>query len=172
MKAIGKWRDTCALLFAASVLLTALFVSLRMTEATITYGAAGTVALACLIRQNRLLHDASLICDNPILSVQSAMITRINCPDAKVEEETVVSTFGLLLGCKVYKWGCDGVSGTRLSEIRLDRGRIWLTFGTRGEALCVQLLHGMTDKQNVIEIAQKLWHETGIQADISDWSLV
>ena len=33
----------------------------------------------------------------------------------------------------------------------------------------VDLLHGMLHKQTVVEAAQKLWHETGVRAEISDW---
>jgi hypothetical protein len=33
----------------------------------------------------------------------------------------------------------------------------------------LELLHDMTQKQKVLEAAQKLLHETGVTADISGW---
>jgi len=33
----------------------------------------------------------------------------------------------------------------------------------------VELLHGMTGKQVVLDVAQKLLHETGVTADITGW---
>lgn len=80
-----------------------------------------------------------------------------------------MSTFGLLLGNKVYHWGCDGIRGIRLRKVRMDREHIWLTFGVDEERLRVELLHGLTDRQSVMEITQKIWHETRVQAEVNDW---
>ena len=33
----------------------------------------------------------------------------------------------------------------------------------------VELLHGMTGKQAVLDTAQKLLHETGVTVDITGW---
>jgi hypothetical protein len=33
----------------------------------------------------------------------------------------------------------------------------------------VELLHGMAQKQAVLDVAQKLFHETGVTADITGW---
>ncbi len=162
----------CALLFAVNIALAALFIVIQTPEAAIAYSVAAGVALVCLLTQHRLLHDASLICDNRIFSVPSAIITSSNSTNEKTREETVVSTFGLLLGNKVYRWGRDGVGGTRLREIKLGRKRVWLTFGTKNSMQRVELLHGIANRQDVLEITQRLWRETGIQADISDWSSV
>lgn len=80
-----------------------------------------------------------------------------------------VAGFGLLLGNKVYRWGCDGVYGVRLREVQIDKEHICLSFGADGEMLRVELLHGLADRQSAMEIAQKIWHETGVRAEISDW---
>lgn len=84
-------------------------------------------------------------------------------------EETVVSTFGMLLGNKLYRWGCEGMHGTRLQDIRIDREQIRVTFGKDDESLRLELLHGMTKKEEVLMIAQKLRYETGVQAEVCDW---
>lgn len=172
MKAIRQWRNILALLFAANILLTGYFALRRVPEAAVAFGAACAAALVCLVRQRGRLNDARLIYDNRIFSVPAAVITTSFCANEKILEETVVSTFGLLLGSKVFKWGCDGVTGSRLKNIEIDRERVRLSFGSGDEALCIELLHGLTDRKAVMEVTQKLWHETGIQASISGWSCV
>lgn len=169
MKAIRRWRNILALLLSVNILLAVWFALRLVPEAAVVFGAASVAAFVCLIRQGRRLNDARLICDNRILSVPAAVITTSCCAKNKLVEETVVSTFGLLLGSKVYKWGCDGVTGSRLHSIEIHRERIRLTFGSGEEALCIELLHGLTDRQTVKEVTQKLWHETGVQASISGW---
>lgn len=170
MKAIRQWRNIFALLFSVNILLTAWFALRHVPEAAVAFGAASAATLVCLIRQRGRLKDARLIFDNRIFSVPAAVITTSCCANEKMLEETVVSTFGLLLGNKVYKWGCDGVTGSRLNNIEIHRERIRLTFGSGDEVFRIELLHGMTDRQTIMEITQKLWHETGVQASISGWS--
>jgi hypothetical protein len=47
-------------------------------------------------------------------------------------EETVVSTFGMLIGSRIYRWGLDGVPGARLRAVQIDQERMILTFGDKG----------------------------------------
>ncbi|MBA1334847.1 MAG: hypothetical protein HPY66_0468 [Firmicutes bacterium] len=169
MKLIKKWRDISAALFEVCILFTALFAVTQRLEMAIVFGIADVAIFILLYRQNRLLHDASLICNNQIFCVPSASIVAENCTAKLILNETVVSTFGILLGSKIYKWGCDGVRGPRLKEVKLDKERIWLAFGTEDETRCIELLHGMTNKQSVLEVTQKLRHETGVTAIITDW---
>ena len=122
-----------------------------------------------LIRQSRLLYDASLIRDNSILAVPSAVIFILGSKEKKEVEETVVSTFGLQIGSKIYKWGRTGVDGVRLNTVDIDRTRIYLTFGDRTETMRIELLHGMADEQAVMEVKQRLWRETGVTTTISGW---
>jgi hypothetical protein len=107
-----------------------------------------------------------VICDSRILTVASFVVTSENLPNQTRAEETIVSTFGLLLGNKVYQWGCEGVYGVQLRKVQIDKAHICLSFGADGEMLCARLLHGLTNRQSVMEIAQKIWHETGVQASI------
>ncbi len=84
-------------------------------------------------------------------------------------EETVISTFGILIGSEIYRWGLDGIYDVRLHAAQIDMERLHLTFGDAAHTMRLELLHGMTQKQTVLEAAQKLLHETGVTADISGW---
>lgn len=169
MKSIKNRRNIYAALSAAIILLTVLLLITQKTEAAITCGGLTAVALIMLYRQSRLLGAAMVIYDSRILTVPSSVVISENRSNQTQAEETVVSTFGLLLGNEVYQWGCEGVYGVRLREVRIDKEHICLSFGADGEMLRVKLLHGLTDRQSVMEITQKIWHETRVQADISDW---
>ncbi len=169
MKAIKKVWNIYAVLSAISILLTVLFVSIQKSLPAIVCAAAGISSLILLYRQNSLLYAAGLICDNSILIVPSSIVTKENCASEKMMEKTVVSTFGLLLGDRVYQWGCEGIRGIRLQNVRMDREHIYLTFGVDDNKLSVELLHGMTDRQSVVEITHKIWHETGVHAEVSGW---
>jgi len=169
VKTIKEERNIYAALVAAGVLLTVLFLATGKPEAAIACGVGGVAALVFLYRQSRLLYAAKLICDNRILSVPSSIITEEGHDSKKIVEETVVSTFGLLLGKRVYRWGCDGRHGVRLRTIQIDRMRIRLTFGEPDKTLSVELPHGLTDAQAVSSVKHQLWHETGVEAAICDW---
>jgi hypothetical protein len=116
-----------------------------------------------------LLYNATLIWDNRILAVPSALISTTSRQIKKDVKETVVSTFGILIGSKIYRWGLDGVHGVRLHAAQIDTERMYLTFGDAAENMRVELLHGMTQKQAVQDVAKKLLHETGVTADITGW---
>lgn len=169
MKLIRKRRNGYALLLAASICLTVWLGKAFMLEAVFAFGAISLISLLLLVRQNRLLYAARLICDNPILAVPSALISMPGRQMKKDTEETVVSTFGILIGSKIYRWGLDGVHGVRLSAVQIDKERMYLTFGDASKTMRVELLHGMTQKQAVLDAAQKLWHETGVRAEITGW---
>ena len=169
MKAIKDRRNLYAAFSVAVMLLTMLLLITQKTEATIICGGLTAVVLFLLYRQSRLLVAAMVIYDSRILTVPSSVVTSENQPEQKQAEETIVSTFGLLIGNKVYRWGCDGVYGVRLREVQIDKEHICLTFGAEGEMLRVELLHGLNEMQSAMEIAQKIWHETGVRAEISDW---
>ncbi len=169
MKAIRKRRNGYAALFAICVFLTAWFAMKLMTEAAFIFGATSIALPMLLFRQRRLLYDASLIWDNRILTVPWAIISISGGKGKKEVEETVVSTFGIMMGSKIYKWGCDGVRGVRLRVIKIDRVRIYLTFGDEEETMRVEMLHGMVDKQEVMDVKQRLWRETGVKSVVSGW---
>lgn len=169
MKAIQKRRNCYAVLFAISVFLTALLAFNFMVDMVFVFGATSIALLMLLVRHSCLLYDASLIWDNRILVVSSAVISISGSEGEIDEEETVVSTFGILIGSKIYKWGCNGLGGVKLRTIEIDRVRIYLAFGNEAEIMEVELLHGMSDRQEVMDLKQRLWHETGVTAKISGW---
>mgnify|MGYP000897930391 CR=1 FL=1 len=169
MKAIKKVWNIYAVLSAISILLTVLFVSIQKSLPAIVCAASGAMSIFLLYRQNSLLNSVCLICDNRILTVPSSIITKDNCTSEKIMEKTVLSTFGLLLGNKVYQWGCEGIRGIRLQNVRMDREHIYLTFGVDDKKISVELLHGMADRQSVMEFKQRIWYETGVQTEVNDW---
>ncbi|HOC07001.1 MAG TPA: hypothetical protein PKN71_06775 [Bacillota bacterium] len=172
MAVVRTMRRLCqgfSALSALGITLTVLLVSLKTKGAAIVCGAVSVAALILLYRQSRLLSAAQLIYDNRILTIPSSIVTAGNQEGTRMMEETVVSTFGMLLGNKLYRWGCEGMHGTRLQDIRIDREQIRVTFGKDDESLRLELLHGMTKKEEVLMIAQKLRYETGVQAEVCDW---
>jgi len=169
MKLIRKRRNGYALMFAASICLAVWLGATFMLEVVFALGAISLISLVLLVRQSRLLNDATLIWDNRILAVPSALISIPDRQMKKDTEETVVSTFGILIGSEIYRWGLDGVHGVRLHAAHIDQERLYLTFGDSAQTMQVELLHGMTQKQAVLDAAQKLWHETGVRAEITGW---
>ena len=169
MKLIRKRRNEYVLLFAASTSLAVWLDMIFMLEAVFVFGAISFISLLLLVRQSRLLYDATLIWDNRILEVPSALISTPGHKMKKDTEETVVSTFGILIGSEVYRWGLDGVNGVRLNTAHIDKDRIYLTFGDAAQIMRVELLHKITQKQVLLDVAQKLFHETGVRAEIRDW---
>lgn len=171
MKEITKRRNTLAALLTAGLALTAWFLFRRIPEGTLACGTASAALLVLLMMQSRRLHDARLLLDNRILTVPSAVISRPESGGTTELAETVVSTFGVLTGGRVYLWGCDGVRGTRLRAVGIDRSRISMTLGGANQSLRIELPHGLADKQAVLEICQTLEHETGIKAAVSGWNV-
>ncbi|MGB4023434.1 MAG: hypothetical protein WBK75_00060 [Acutalibacteraceae bacterium] len=169
MKLIRKRRNGYALLFASSICLAVWLGVTSMLEVVFAFGAISLIYLLLLVRQIRLLYDATLIWDNRILAVPSALISMPGRQMKKDTEETVVSTFGILIGSEIYRWGLDGVHGVRLHTVHIDQERMYLTFGDAAQTIRVELLHGMTQKQAVLDATQKLLRETGVTADITGW---
>ncbi len=169
MKSIRERRNGYALLLAASICLAVWFGMALMSEAVFVLAAISLISLLLLVGQNRLLYDATLIWDNRIIAVPSALISIPGHQMEKDTEETVVSTFGILIGSEIYRWGLDGVHGVRLHAAYIDEERMYLTFGDAAQTMRVELLHGMTQKQAVLDAAQKLLRETGVTADITGW---
>lgn len=169
MKSIRKRRDGYALLFAASICLTVWISTTLILEVVFIFGSISLISLLLLVRQSRLLYGITLIWDNRILAVPSALISIPGNQMKKDAEETVISTFGILIGSEIYRWGLDGIHGVRLHTVNIDQERMCLIFGDTAQNMRVELLHGMTQKQTLLDAAQKLWYETGVQADITGW---
>lgn len=82
----------------------------------------------------------------------------------------MISTFGLITGDRLFKWGCHGVDGIRLQSVELDRARIRLTFGDESSTNQAELFHGLTTEEDVAAIRQRLWRETGVTATVTGWT--
>lgn len=169
MKAIRKQRDIYAVLSVICILLTVWFAIRDVAEAALIFAAASAVMIVLLFRQNSCLQAARLIWDNRILNIPGAVLLKPGDRAQADVELTVVSTFGILIGNRVYKWGCDGITGTRLTDIEIDRERIYLTFGDEGNMHRVELLHGLTNAGAVSEVKDNLWKETGVKAAVKGW---
>lgn len=169
MKLIRKRHNEYVLLFTASICLAVWLGATFMLEAVFAFGAISLIFLLLLVRESRRLYDATLIWDNRILAVPSALISTEGSLRKADTVETVVSTFGMLIGSRIYRWGLDGVHGVRLSAVQIDKERMYLTFGDKDQTMRVELLHGMTQKQAVLDAAQKLLRETGVTAVVNGW---
>ena len=169
MKLIRKRRNGFVKMFLANFCFAMLLSFVYKEEMVFLFGTISLISLLFLVRQNRLLYDASLIWENRILVVPSIAPNLSGRQIQKDTEETVVSTFGILLGKQIYRWGLDGIHGIRLQTTLIDKERIYLTFEDAAQIMRLEMLHGMSQKKEVIITAQKLLYETGVQADIIGW---
>lgn len=169
MKAIKDRRNIYVVISVTAILLTVLFIVIQKPAMVIACGSVSAVVLLLLYWQSRLLNAAMVIYDSRILTVPSCVVTSETRPKQTQAEETIVSTFGLLLGNHVYQWGCEGVYGVRLREVQISKEHICLSFGDDDKILRVELLHGLCDRKSVMEIAQKIWRETRVRAEIRNW---
>jgi hypothetical protein len=169
VEAIRKCYKIYGALFIISVFSTVWFLGRLVIETVIVFGCANIVLLILLIKQKKLLKDAELIWDNLILMVPLAVVSTENGIERRVAEQTVFSVFGILIGNKIYKWGTDGINGVRLSSVVIEKAHMQLTFGDDTKTMWVRLLHGMVDEQEVFEVKERLWRETGLTARVSGW---
>ncbi len=167
VQAMKRSRKYYAALFAAGILFTAYFMFVMQRTAAAVCGVLAVAAMVLLWRKSRLIYWAKVICDSKLLIVPTSVVTGHGGDHQR--SETIVGTFGLLLGSQVYTWGCDGHHGVRLREVEIDGTRLRLRFGTDDELLCVEMLHGMTDVISVREFAEKIHYDTGVHAQITDW---
>lgn len=168
MNSIRKKRNKYAFSSLVSIFF-ALWLGSEFKLGAFIFGFISAIYLLLLVRQVRLLYDARLIWDNRILAVPYASISMSGQQTNKDIKETVVSTFGILMDCEIYRWGLQGLHGVRLHAVRIDRERMYLTFGDRSQTMRVELLHHMTDKHTIVEAAEKIFYETGVITDIMDW---
>lgn len=169
VKSIQKRLIIFSALFGVNTLLASWFLIKAISEGAVVAGVVSSILLFPLLKQRERFQSAKLICDNRILAVPSAILVKGQDGCQTAAEETIVSTFGILVGGEVYKWGCDGIHGVRLTAINIDHTNITLNFGNREQTLRVKLLHGLTDAQAVAKITRRLWRETGVEAEIVDW---
>ncbi|MEA5059081.1 hypothetical protein SDC9_192039 [bioreactor metagenome] len=156
MKAIKTRRDKLICLFMAGIFVAAWFALVNEAKVAFGIGLTSMVLLPWLLLENRRLRAARLIWENRILTVAGE----------KGATETVVSTFGALVGSRVYKWGWGGVA---LLTVELDKERICLAYGEGEKISRLELAHGISNIQLAMEVKQKFWYETGVSAVLHGW---
>lgn len=167
VRTIRKRRNRYALFFAVSVSLAVWFGVQGAVEVSFIFVVLALMGFILLFKESRMLNDAAFIWENRILTVPTHSTTSRKEKDAV--DETVLSSFGLLINGKIYPWNRNGVHGVRLIATEIDRKRIYLTFGDKARIMRVELLHAMVEEQVLEDVKQKLWHETGVMASVRDW---
>lgn len=152
----------CAAIFTFSLLAAALFIPANRPAAAAVFGVCAAASAAPLYRQGRRVYWTKLICDSSLITIPAAVVTGPGGEQSS--SETVVATFGLLLGEKPYIWGCG--KGVRLRELKIYERTMRLKFGD-GDALWrAEFPHGMADGAQIAEFAEKIRYETGVNAEI------
>lgn len=169
MESIRKRRNVIALLNIVLFIVTLWFAIKLMLDAVLIFGIANFILFVSLIKQNKKYHNAKLIYDNCILAIPLATIIPKQSSQEVILEESVISTFGVMIGSRIYMWGIKGVWGVKLSSIEIKHKHICFEFGNKTEITKIELLHGMTDVRIASDIRQRLRYETGVMATISDW---
>ena len=57
----------------------------------------------------------------------------------------------------------------RLISTEIHKGKINLSFGNEGETTWAELMHGITNKEEALDLKEKFWRETGVKATIVGW---
>lgn len=169
MRLIRQRRNNYALILAGSLLLTLWFSIRLLVVEAVFFAIFSVICLVLLAGQNRKLSKANLIWDNRILSVPSATLYTADGIEETCQEETIVSTFGLFCAGRIYEWNCAGLRGIRLTAAEVEPAKLSLIFGRSSETMRVELLHGLTEKEEVVDVQEKLWHETGVRAVLKGW---
>ena len=169
IKEIRKGLRIYTLLLIVTLGLTAAFALGRKLVPVLFFGVVAVAIFFFLIGWRRRLFEVTLIWDNRILTVPSAVIYSPKNGEGKEVGGTVVSTFGLLIGDKIHKWGSEGIYGVRLAAIKIDRQRLSFTFGEENYTRRVELFHGIDDGEKIREVKNHLWRETGVTALVCGW---
>jgi hypothetical protein len=159
-----------AALLICSILLTVWFAAAALPFFAFIFAASSIALLIIFGRIARLLQVVRLIRENQILAVPAAWLQE-NDPGCTCTEESIVSTFGAIIGSRVFQWGQGGLGGSRLLDIAIDRKAITLTFGTKAKIAKLTLLHGLTESEAAMQLQEKFNFETGVKAKLTGWSL-
>ena len=165
LRSIRRRYKCYGLLLALSIFFTVWFDPRQIGGASIVWSILIVLLVGLFIRQSQMLQTAKLIWDNRILVVSAASMDR-GSGTAQAMDETVLSTFGLLSAGHIYEWGRRGLWGIRLEAMEVDRKKMRLSFGNKRHAMRLEFQHGINTKQNVLEVTEKLWRETGVKATI------
>ncbi|MPM16188.1 hypothetical protein SDC9_62564 [bioreactor metagenome] len=124
---------------------------------------ASVVAAGFWLRGLSKLKIARLITENPILHINTAVISDLSGETAQPENientEVIVSYFGILLGEKIIKFNQDGI---RLRTVEIGADFISFTCGTEKRTQIIRLLRPAIDPATLEQISERFRYETGI----------
>ncbi len=123
----------------------------------------GTAAAVFWLRGLSRLKIARLISENPILHINTAVISEISDETEQVSDagniEVIVSYFGILMGEKIIKFNQDGI---RLRAVEIGADYISFTYGTQKRIQKIRLLRPAIEPAELDKIAEKFRYETGV----------
>ncbi|HHT69866.1 MAG TPA: hypothetical protein GXZ85_11495 [Firmicutes bacterium] len=166
MRSIRR-RYTCSSLLLALSVFCTLWLNPRQTGTRILWSSLIVFLVGLFIRQSQMLQTAKLIWDNRVLVIAEPWLDKSN-RSAMEDEETVLSTFGMLSAGHIYEWGRRGLWGVRLKTMDVDQKKMRLSFGDKSQAIWFEFAHGIDTQQKIREVTQTLWRETGVKTTIQD----
>jgi len=164
LRSIRRRYTFCALLLALSIFCTVWFDP-RQMDFSIAWSLVIVFLVGFFVRQSQMFQTAKLIWDNRILVISRTFSDKRSRTTQEVDE-MVLSTFGMLSSGQLYEWGRRGLWGVRLKTMDLDPKKMRLSFGNESQAMWLEFEHGIESKQKILEVVQKLWRETGVEATI------
>ncbi len=155
-------RYTCTAILLTLGIVCTVWIDPRQTGSTMVWSLVILFLAVLFFRQSQALQSAKLIWDNRILVIPGDHL------DTRSEgvDETIISTFGILSADRIYEWGRRGLWGNRLRTMEVDQRKMGLSFGNKRQAIWLEFEHGMDSQEQILEVAQTLWKETGVRAVI------
>jgi hypothetical protein len=124
---------------------------------------ASGVTAAFWLRGVGKLKIARLIAENPILHINTAVVSDISAEATQPEDientEVIVSYFGILLGEKIIKFNQDGI---QLRAMEIGNDFISFNYGTEKWAQNIRLLRPAINRAMLEQISERFCYETGI----------
>lgn len=149
-----------------STVMTVFLIHVSVIHAIIIMSILTAVFVVSAFKTLKSYQEARLICENPILNVGIASVSKGGNGAAESTVSVVVSGFGILLDDKPYKFGHSGVL---LKNVTIDRDSIALSFGQDENSYSVSLLHGITELNEIKNLTERLKYETGVITTINEW---
>lgn len=164
-----KWKGWLWALAAFAVLVLASAVVCAAQQlpvpAAVLVAAAGAGGFA-FVRLWRQYRAARLIEENEIIAISPAQIMDPHDGREHTPGKVVISPFGILIGSRPYRFNCGSV---KLISVEFTREAVLLCFGAEEKTYDLRLLHGLTERPEVENIAKKIQYETGVIAVIAEW---
>lgn len=163
MKDIRRKLSLLALNFLGILLLGFSSLALDFKNLSMFFLGLALALLILFFKNLKLQADVNLILDNAIFQ-KSLLRTQGGQGEKKqMLHQIVFSTFGLLLGDRVYKWGKSGKSYNKLKCVAIDDAFIKIQFTQGGEDLEMEIFHGFKDPKKIEQLSHQVFQETGIR---------